>query len=127
MSSSLGPIIVPLDGSKGAEQALDDTKIVAEYSGAPVVFVHVVDPDDFPGAEQFAKARETFVSYAEGLAKTYGLSGVETHVAEGKAGQAILRYAREHQASMIILATHGRGGFQATFLGFRRRQGCPGR
>lgn len=117
MTSASGPIIVPLDGSKAAEQAIDDAKIITGYNGAAVVLLHVVDRDDFPAAEDFATARDNFATYAMRLASSAGIENAKAHTAEGKPGATILRYAREHQASMIIIATHGRGGFQATFIG----------
>jgi nucleotide-binding universal stress UspA family protein len=45
------------------------------------------------------------------------VKGAKSHLAEGKPAATVLRYAREHQASAIVLASHGRGGFQATFVG----------
>jgi nucleotide-binding universal stress UspA family protein len=117
MTQQPGPVIVPLDGSHNAENALPAAKTIGAYYGAPLIFVHVVDPDDVPSGTDFAQAREVFGKYADELASREGIAGASTHTAGGKPAATILRYAREHQASAIVIASHGRGGFQATFVG----------
>jgi nucleotide-binding universal stress UspA family protein len=117
MTSSIGPVIVPLDGSHNAENAVPAAKTMAAFYGASIVFIHVADADDVPSGTDFGSARETFTKYAEDLAAREAVTGAESHLAEGKPAATILRYAREHQASAIVLASHGRGGFQATFVG----------
>jgi nucleotide-binding universal stress UspA family protein len=117
MTQQSGPVVVPLDGSVDAENAIGAAKNLAACFGAPLVFVHVVDPDDVPTGTDFAQAREVFATHIAELAARDGIANAEAHTAEGKPAATILRYAREHQASAIVIASHGRGGFQAAFVG----------
>lgn len=117
MTQQPGPVIVPLDGSHNSENAVTAAKTLAAFYGARIVLIHVVDPDDVPSGTDFANARDVFGTYAAELAEREGLANASSHTAEGKPAATILRYAREHQASVIVLASHGRGGFQTMFVG----------
>jgi nucleotide-binding universal stress UspA family protein len=117
MTQQPGPVIVPLDGSVDAENAIGAAKTLAAYFGAPLVFIHVVDPDDVPTGTDFAQAREVFGNHITEMTAREGIANATAHTAEGKPAPTILRYAREHQASAIVIASHGRGGFQAAFVG----------
>src|SRR5690606_10584999 len=48
------------------------------------------------------------------------------HVAEGDAADAILRYKWENAARLVVIATHGRGGFHAVFVGSVADKVCRG-
>jgi nucleotide-binding universal stress UspA family protein len=67
-SDSSGPIVVPLDGSKNAENALPYAALLARLTGATVEFVHIVDHEGVRGADDLAHSRATFATYAGQLA-----------------------------------------------------------
>ncbi|OLC59192.1 MAG: hypothetical protein AUH89_06500 [Ktedonobacter sp. 13_1_40CM_4_52_4] len=42
---------------------------------------------------------------------------VQTHVATGHPAEEILHHSTQHQHTLIVMTTHGRGGLQRLFLG----------
>ena len=114
-TDSSGPIVVPLDGSKNAENALPYAALLARLDGTAVEFVHVVDHEGVEEARELADARATFNTYAGKLAEQWGLAKYNSTVAEGPAAATILESAPS--ASYIVLASHGHGGFHAMFVG----------
>lgn len=114
-ADSSGPIVVPLDGSKHAENALPQAALLSRLYGVKVEFVHVVDRDAAGGSEEFARAKEVFAGYAAGVAEHWGIAKHEARTLEGSAAAAILDAAAK--ASFVVIATHGHGGFRAMFIG----------
>lgn len=119
MTSPDAPIVVPLDGSKNAENAVPFAAYVAGiYDDCPVHFVHVADRDAVKTPEDLQRTRDAFSKHAMKLAERHGVKNAVAHVAEGRApADAVLRYKWEAGARLLVLATHGRGGFQALFVG----------
>ena len=107
------PILVPLDGSKTAEYVLPAAAWYSRTAGAPLKFIHVLDPDTKPEAR--AGAAATFQKYASDLASRHGLGEVDCEVLVGPAADQVL--SASVTASAIALASHGRGGFRATVFG----------
>ncbi|MBE0611950.1 MAG: universal stress protein [Dehalococcoidia bacterium] len=107
------PILVPLDGSKLAENALPDAAWLSRITGAPIRFIHVIDTD--VAASERGKAAETFRSYTKEIAADHGLGETACDVAAGSAADEILK--ESESASAIVIATHGRGGFRAMIVG----------
>jgi len=107
------PILVPLDGSKLAENALPDAAWLSRITGAPIRFIHVVDTD--VAVEDRGKAAETFRSYTKGIAADHGLGETTCDVVAGSPADEILK--ESERASAIVIATHGRGGFRAMIVG----------
>ncbi|MDZ7727934.1 MAG: universal stress protein [Dehalococcoidia bacterium] len=118
MTASDAPIVVPLDGSKIAENAVPFAAYLAKlYDDCSVHFLHVADPDVVKTTDDLTRAQETFASYALQLSETHHVRNPVIHVAEGGPAEAILRYKWEHAARYVVMATHGRGGFQSLFIG----------
>jgi nucleotide-binding universal stress UspA family protein len=119
MTNNNAPIVVPLDGSKNAQNAVPFAAYVARlYDDCPVHFLHVVDPDIVKTSDDLARAREAFSKHAMKLAEEHGIKNPKPHIAEGdSAADTILRYKWEVGARFLVIATHGRGGFQALFVG----------
>ncbi len=107
------PILIPLDGSKIAENALPMAKWYSTITGAPLKFIHVLD-EDTP-ADERAKAAETFQEYADTLASQHELGKVECDVLFGAAAEQVL--SASVTASAIALGSRGRGGFRAMVIG----------
>jgi nucleotide-binding universal stress UspA family protein len=117
-------ILVPLDGSKLAENSLVRLKtIVGQASASEIVLLRVVEPvmsyeidaltqsrhhvDD---VEQRGKADAE--AYLAGVAKNLGKEGltVKTAIVFGKAAESILDYAEQNNFDLIVISTHGRSG-----------------
>jgi nucleotide-binding universal stress UspA family protein len=118
-------IVVAVDGSSFAEEAVQPATELARGLGAEVRLVGAVDPPYYwvgpdayavydPSAESGA-ARD----YAESIAATMHKSGVDAsvEVSWGQPDRVILNSAREFGAHLIVLATHGRGGLARLAMG----------
>ncbi|RME09516.1 MAG: universal stress protein [Ardenticatenia bacterium] len=124
------PILVPLDSSELAEQALPLALSLAQKSGRPMVLLYVtpmpvVEFIPLPTGEtlaldeQLALLNETGRTYLEGVAQRLKLFGVEveTLVLEGSAGEVIAQVADERHVFATVMATHGRTGLARWALG----------
>lgn len=117
MTPPQAPIIVPLDGSKNAEFAVPIAALLAHLYRAPVRFVHVAERELVASAQDLDRAHQHFASYAADVAKHHSLEsvGYSTDVFTGSPASVILENSSD--ARLIVLASHGRGGFHATFIG----------
>lgn len=111
-------ILVPLDGSSTAERALPLANVLATAYGAQIRLLHVAgEAEGVKKPDDVTEAGSRFASYAnEAVARagvTAPIAAVET--VPGKAADAILEAVGD--ARMIAIATHGRGGFKAAFIG----------
>jgi nucleotide-binding universal stress UspA family protein len=125
---SLGPIVVALDGSDLAEQAVPVAAALACRTGAELHLVHVHvplprDPIHVEGLpvidEQMrSRRRDHEQAYLDGararlVADTPGL----TRVIDGTPASAVAAYAHGCGAQLVVLTTHGRGGLERVWLG----------
>jgi len=112
-------ILVPLDGSREAEQALAFVRPFAHDLGAKVHLLTVLNPDIGPGIPEAAcgKATAVLADRAEEYLRDCGRSGEVCAVAWGRLSTTILTYAQEHDCQVIAVSTHGRGGALQLELG----------
>jgi nucleotide-binding universal stress UspA family protein len=117
-------ILVPLDGSEIAENALGHLRAIARGSAVDtVVLIRVLEPiivdvKDYIGAEHVRSAEDKLETdarkYLQNVAsdlKKEGLT-VETElVVDGSAAVQILDTARDKDVDLIIMSTYGRSGF----------------
>jgi nucleotide-binding universal stress UspA family protein len=109
----LDDILVPLDGSPLAEQALDQALELARLMEAQCSLLQVVGPGQ-PGEK--AQAEAYLGRVAERLrgqgarARTQVVSARHVH-------EAILEQAEAQGNTLVALATHGRGGLGRLLLG----------
>lgn len=133
----LDKILVPLDGSDLAENVLPVVEELAEKLSAEVILLQAVTPstqamsEAAPGAitspelsVDIAKRRveaETGAAerYLESVRQRLADKGLtaSTSVTEGSPAAAILQSAKDNDASLIALATHGRGGLARAVMG----------
>jgi nucleotide-binding universal stress UspA family protein len=117
-------ILVPLDGSALAEQALTIAATLAERTHADLHLVHVHSP---PVVDEFAHygvagqaARETAEHYvletADRLRAAYGGS-VSATVVDGRAATSIATHATATGTDLIVMSSHGRTGASRFWLG----------
>lgn len=132
-------VLVPLDGSQLAEQALEPALALCAPSEAEYTLITVVEPPELSTpsvmmAVAASKAGTTAEALAgigalrQSVAEQYvGLVGdqlrrrgvpVRTHVAvHPQPARAILDYQRKAGADLIALATHGLGGLMRFLVG----------
>jgi nucleotide-binding universal stress UspA family protein len=119
----LKTILVPLDGSALAEQALGTAAVLARASGASLDLVSVVEPtsvgvfDEPPWSDKECAARQKyFESIAAELASGASVSATVT-VLKGRAADTLCERARSGHADLVVLSSHGRSGFNRAWLG----------
>jgi nucleotide-binding universal stress UspA family protein len=119
-------ILVPLDGSKLAEQALPHAAAHAAAFGAEIMLLKVLGPLPEPSmsspravrsaeAASAQLAREYLEGVAAGLLEE-GLA-VQALTVEGKPYMQIIRFAEEHDVDLIVMSTRGHSGLSRWLLG----------
>ncbi|HEU5171076.1 MAG TPA: universal stress protein [Gemmatimonadales bacterium] len=129
MSLSLRELMLPLDGSALAEQALPVAERLARRAGAVLHLVSVHTPLS-PLVLASAGAETTRLADREALqwlrdyldAKTDALRGtggleVRSALLEGTPATALAQYAGAKEIGLTILTTHGHGGLSRLWLG----------
>lgn len=99
----IGTVVVPLDGSQLAEEALPYAAAIAQRSSAPLHLLRVV-PSDANGA-----AQEEARAYLQGKARELG-DRVQVSIGVGDPAEQIIDRAAEMADPMIVMTTHGRSG-----------------
>lgn len=120
-------ILVPLDGSHRAEQAIPLVARIARASGSPVVLMQAVwIPPVAAGASDaallpppMAPRDQAEITAYLGLTAATPLKDLSTgvEVTDGEPAQAILATAQARQADLIVMASHGRSGLARVLLG----------
>ncbi len=120
-------ILVPLDGSARAEQALPVAARLARAAQGTITLVQAVNPPS-----RFMEGVGTIVlpdildenvpaakDYLEGIVQTSSLRGIPTvtEVVSGHPAQAIIIAAREERVDLIVLCSHGYTGAMRWVLG----------
>jgi nucleotide-binding universal stress UspA family protein len=124
-----GPLslLVPLDGSELAAEALQSADLLTESFGSTLTLLRVVQPPPYPlygdgyvympydPEAELARARQ----YLEEQAARIGAGGkpVNTQVAVGEPARVIGEIAREQDVDVVVMATHGHGGLSRLILG----------
>ena len=132
-------ILVALDGSELAEQALPTAQDLARSSNATIHLIQVISRqpelearrssgDANPQIAELSRdlARRLIESrlsqgreYLEGIAGQLKSAGIEadTAIREGAADENIVDYSREHGIDLVVMSTHGYGGVKRLLLG----------
>ena len=105
----LDAVLFPTDFSEASEGAGGVARDLARESGATLHVVHVVPPVTDP-ADSAERLAETGKRLADG-------TPIETALLSGRIAREIVRYARERDVGLIVLATHGRTGLSHAILG----------
>ena len=127
-STSFRSILVPLDGSPLAEQALPLAAEIAQRSGAKLrlALVHELPPPPFDS--QAAKLF-TSIEVASRKAERAYLRGVQARVRQGgtrlssavtlsgPVGPTLAKHVGELGIDLVVMATHGRGGLRRSWMG----------
>ncbi|MBI4492572.1 MAG: universal stress protein [Chloroflexi bacterium] len=131
-------VLVPLDGSTFAEEALPAAECMAQTIDGELVLLHVVQPPrrarlaDSASAASPADTRHVALlehelevlksearDYLQQVAAWWASGSGTLHldVRVGEPSETIAAAVREHQAAVVALATHGRTGLSRLLLG----------
>jgi nucleotide-binding universal stress UspA family protein len=120
-------MLIPLDGSKVAEQVLPYGRFLAKALGIPTELLGVVDPETLVAFANPAQGRhlDTLVAetmsrsaiYLETTARSFQGVQVKSSVAKGKPEDEVIENAAADKNTLIVMATHGRSGIQRWLLG----------
>jgi nucleotide-binding universal stress UspA family protein/predicted transcriptional regulator len=126
-AAPLQRLVVPLDGSSLAEAALPLAGELAARAGAAVTLVQVVPwltggTTPVAGFPELAQAEQAAAREAEAyLAEVSGRlpSGLraDTLVLRGPPASSLIHFLLQHQADLVVMTTHGRGGLRRLVLG----------
>ncbi|RIK39434.1 MAG: universal stress protein [Chloroflexi bacterium] len=132
MSLPFRKIVVPLDGSVLAEQALPHAETVAQQAQAELVLFRVVPyiteeivsvdalPLDWQSLEvEQQRMVNDATNYLQEIALRLSTQGMQVHtvVEVGHAADRIVDYATAHDVDLIVMCTHGRTGVQRWLMG----------
>jgi nucleotide-binding universal stress UspA family protein len=117
-------ILVPTDGSEGAEAAIGPAVDVARRYDARIHALTVIEtmalgadvrPDAILDALE-ASARSA-VETVEERATRASVSAVEPAIDHGTPYRAIRSYVEDHDVDLVVMGTHGRSGIERYLLG----------
>ncbi|PKN52520.1 MAG: hypothetical protein CVU55_04560 [Deltaproteobacteria bacterium HGW-Deltaproteobacteria-13] len=126
-------ILVPIDGSKTAQKALEYAVDLAKQTGAPIVLLSVIDKSPFYGEpiipskstpthlqenleDYLMQTAEAYVSKAEKICKSKGVESRKI-VKAGHPVEEIIKTAGALKVDLIVLGSHGKSALKAALLG----------
>jgi len=133
-------VVCAIDLSDVSESVLACAVSLGRTFGARVTALHVFDPWPPVGPLMAAReprqpefdARAATTRELHTLLASFAVAGSEPHlqIAEGNASVEIVRHARELEADLLVMGTHGRSGFDRFALGsvaekVLRKSPCP--
>ncbi|MCL4804596.1 MAG: universal stress protein [Anaerolineae bacterium] len=126
-------ILVPLDGSQYAESILPHVEEMASLLGSTIILLQVIELPHLVGLpkgeifEALPQTTPTEVSqqlaetrrYLDVVVKQLAEKGItaQAQVENGPVVTTILRVARQVDAGLIAMASHGRGGMTDVYYG----------
>jgi nucleotide-binding universal stress UspA family protein len=123
-------ILVPLDGSERAEAVLPYVEDMVRQTQGKLILLQAIDPWAYSSAlpsgalpmlyddllKELTQGAETYLAAIRGKLASKGIE-VKTRVGVGSAVSQIMEAARQEQADLIAMASHGRTGLQRVFYG----------
>ncbi|MBD8008076.1 MULTISPECIES: universal stress protein [Acinetobacter] len=122
-------ILVPIDGSETSYAAVDKAVEIAKAFNSKVTVVQVLALDPYIAAEYISaaqtndlieRARTSILKTLDEAKAKFSASGIEvdTQLLEGQVIHSeILAAAKDLNADLIVIGSHGRTGFKKLFLG----------
>jgi nucleotide-binding universal stress UspA family protein len=118
-------ILVPLDGSTTAEQALPLAAFIADRTNATLDVARCMsltavtyDPGmSMYSAELVTSMEESVKAYLQEVSSRLSGRKVETTMLIGGPGEMLLEHMKEKQADLVVCTTHGRRGVARAALG----------
>ena len=137
---TIATILCPIDLSDFSKPALAHAAALSRWYQAEVTVLHVfaaVMPPATLGTcpgwmLQVPEARDQITNELQSMLEPFTTAGValNLHTAEGNPASEIIRHASELHADLVVMGTHGRGGFDRFALGsvtekVLRKAPCP--
>lgn len=117
-------ILIPTDGSRGAELALETGISLAAATGAKLHLFHVVefgslglDLRSVMREEVLAEHADEIIAEARETVEANSVGSITTGVEYGEPVREILDYLTENSIDLAILGTHGRTDFRRFVMG----------
>jgi nucleotide-binding universal stress UspA family protein len=113
-------VIVPLDGSALAEQAIPAGAFLAKQYECSLEFVHIIDQPlrDATPEQIILPSPDSIRKDLESVAARYEIDApVSFNVLTGDPVQRLLRISERDPDAVIVMATHGRSGVVRALLG----------
>lgn len=126
-------ILCPIDFSEHNEPANEYASVLANATGARIIYFHTIersfphetapDTNEPTNEERDRELLEAFKPTIEGVPASYV-------VEVGTPKDRIIKYARDNEIDLIVLATHGRSGIGRMLMGsvaetLLRKSECP--
>lgn len=118
-------VLVPIDFSDASQEAILHAKEIAQTYGAEIDLLHVVEEVIYPSAYGLGEASFPTQNIVRKVEETLGTLArdeigyehVMISAVVGYAPLSIIDYAEENEVDLIVIATHGRSGFDRMLLG----------
>ena len=118
-------ILVPIDFSDASHEAIRHATEIAQTYGAEIHLLHVVEEVVYPSAYGMGDAyfptqnviKKVEETLAEMARDEIGYEHIMIAAVVGYAPLSIIDYAEENEVDLIVIATHGRSGFERMLLG----------
>jgi nucleotide-binding universal stress UspA family protein len=115
-------VMAAVDLSHATAPTLEAAQRVAEFLGAKLKVVHVVEPMpdipsytiDLPEAQNIKRAQERFEQTVPPIIKS---EAVETAVLSGHTEKTIAQQAEQWKADIVVVGSHGKGWVERILLG----------
>lgn len=124
LSAEITDILIPTDGSRGAQAAAETAIEFATEANAGIHVINVVDVSGVVGEvvtasvyDQFEQIGRAAVDDVIQQAEEAGVRSIKAPVVRGRPARSILEYAAEEAIDVIVIGTHGRSGFDRYILG----------
>jgi universal stress protein A len=126
-------ILCPIDFSDCSQAVNEYASVLAQATGAELIYLHICQPQIPYDSFAFVNVNATGEEDREQLLEFKPtVSGVDAHhiVEFGAPADRIVEYARESDADLIVMGTHGRTGVSRALMGsiaeaVVRRATCP--
>lgn len=128
-------IVFPTDFSSLSDSALAHAAALARESGGRLLIVHVQEPPlAYAGGEMYYGVPEPdtgeITRMLEAVVPPTPDVAYEHHLLTGDPAEAIVRFAADQGADLIVMGTHGRTGLRRLLMGsvaeaVVRRAPCP--
>jgi len=117
---NLNQILCPIDFSDFNQAANNYASVLAESTGAKLVYLHASLPEvpygPYAPVDMQVDLKEDLERLQEVVPTVAGVA-CEYVVQFGSASEQILEYAEKNLVDLIIMGTHGRSGIQRVLMG----------
>ena len=111
--STLRRILVPLDGSEIGRRVVPYVKALASHFGSEVLLLSVAER---PESDAYVVELKQYLESVASLLRASGLE-VETVLTGSEPAPTIIEISKSRAVDVIMMATHGRGGFDRLIMG----------